>query len=319
MGEAVVDKAFSHEPALLEETVRLLAVRSGGVYIDATVGEGGHASAVLQASMPGGRLLGIDKDPDIMERASARLRPYDGAYRLVQGSYAQVGDIAFALGYEDPDGILLDLGFSSFHIERSGRGFSFAKDEPLDMRFDPQGPVTAAHIVNEYPQDDLANILARFGEERRARAIARAIVSSRPVEGTAHLSRIVSKEARASSGKVHPATRTFQALRIAVNSELEALESGLEQALEILRPGGRLAVISYHSLEDRLVKSTFARESKDCICPPRTPICICGHSASVRLVTRRVVVPAKAEVQANPRSRSARLRVAERIESSLSS
>ena len=319
MGEAVVDKAFSHEPALLHETVRLLAVRSGGVYIDATVGEGGHASAVLQAAMPGGRLLGIDKDPEVIQRATARLRPYDGGFHLVQGSYAQLRDISFALGYESADGILLDLGFSSFHIERSDRGFSFAKDEPLDMRFDPQGELTASHIVNEYPQDDLANILHRFGEERRSRAIARAIVASRPIEGTSHLSRIISKGARVSPGKIHPATRTFQALRIAVNSELEALESGLEQAVKCLRPGGRLAVISYHSLEDRLVKSTFARESKDCVCPPRTPMCICGHSASVRLVNKRVIVPSEAEVQSNPRSRSARLRVAERIENAPSS
>ena len=319
MGEAVVDKAFSHEPALLHETVRLLAVRSGGVYIDATVGEGGHASAVLQDAMPGGRLLGIDKDPEVIQRASVRLRPFDGAYRLAQGSYAQMRDIAFALGYEDADGILMDLGFSSFHLERSDRGFSFSKDEPLDMRFDPQGGLTAAQIVNEYPQDDLADILHQFGEERRARSIARAIIASRPIEGTAHLSRIVSKGTRVSSGRIHPATRTFQALRIAVNSELDDLETGLEQALKCLRIGGRLAVISYHSLEDRLVKSTFARESKDCICPPRTPMCVCGHSASVRLVNRRVAVPSQAEVQSNPRSRSARLRVAERIENAPSS
>ena len=319
MEEAVVEKAFSHEPALLQETVRLLAVRSGGVYIDGTVGEGGHASAVLQRAMPGGRLLGIDKDPEVIQRAAVRLRPFDGAYRLVQGNYAQMRDIAFALGYEDTDGILLDLGFSSFHLEHSARGFSFAKDEPLDMRFAPQGELTASHIVNEYPQDDLAGILHRFGEERRARAIARAIVASRPIEGTAHLSRIVSKGTRGSPSRIHPATRTFQALRIAVNSELDDLEAGLMQALKCLRPGGRLGVISYHSLEDRLVKSAFARESKGCVCPPRTPMCICRHSASVRLVNKRVVVPFEAEVQSNPRSRSARLRVAERIENSPSS
>lgn len=319
MGEAVVDKAFSHEPALLQETVRLLAVRSGGVYIDATVGEGGHASAVLQAAMPGGRLLGIDKDPEVIQRAALRLRAYDGAYRLVQGSYAQVRDISYALGYADADGILLDLGFSSFHIEQSQRGFSFSKDEPLDMRFDPNGRLTAAHIVNERSQNELADILHRYGEERRARVIARAIVEARPVQGTLHLARIASRGVRALPGQIHPATRTFQALRIAVNAELDTLETGLQQALRSLKPGGRLAVISYHSLEDRLVKSTFARESKDCICPPRTPLCVCGHSASIRLVNKRVVVPSKAEVQANPRSRSARLRVAERIENSPSS
>ena len=316
MGEAVVDKAFSHEPALLQETVRLLAVRSGGVYIDATVGEGGHASAVLQAAMPGGRLLGVDKDPQVIQRATSRLRPYDGAFHLVQGSYAQIRDIAFALGYAGADGILLDLGFSSYHIERSERGFSFAKDEPLDMRFDPDGPTTAAHIVNESSRDELADILHRFGEERRARAIARAIVAARPIEGTLHLSQIVSRGARVLPGKIHPATRTFQALRIAVNAELDVLESGLKQAVKSLKPGGRLAVISYHSLEDRMVKSTFGRESKDCICPPRIPMCVCTHAASIRLVNKRVIVPSKTEIQANPRSRSARLRVAERIEDS---
>ena len=312
-GEALVDEGFWHQPVLLQETVHYLAVRPGGVYIDCTVGEGGHASAVLQAAMPGGRLLGIDLDPAALAGARRRLSLYEGSYTEAGGSYSQLRDIAFALDFVGVDGVLMDLGLSSLQLQASGRGFSFQNDEPLDMRFDPDGSVTAGHIVNSYPADQLASILSRFGEERRYRAIARAITQARPIQTTRRLAELVEAVSGGRRGRVHPATRTFQALRIAVNAELDNLPAGLEQAMGALKPGGRLVVISYHSLEDRIVKKTMAREARDCICPPRVPVCVCGHVASLKLVSRKVVTPSPEEVRDNPRSRSARLRVAERL------
>ena len=312
-GETLVDDAFWHHPVLLLETVRYLAVRPGAVYIDCTVGEGGHASAVLQAAMPGGRLLGIDLDPAALSGTRRRLSQYEGSYTEARGSYSQLRDIAFALDFVGVDGVLMDLGLSSLQLQASGRGFSFQNDEPLDMRFNPDGSLTAGHIVNSYPADRLASILSRFGEERRSRAIARAIAQSRPIQSTRQLAELIEALSGGRRGRVHPATRTFQALRIAVNSELDNLPAGLEQAIGTLKPGGRLVVISYHSLEDRIAKETMAREARDCICPPAVPVCICGHVASLKLVSRRVITPSQEEVRVNPRSRSARLRVAERL------
>ena len=314
-----MDSPALHRPVMAAEALRHLDPRRDGVFLDATLGEGGHAAAILESSSPTGRVFGVDLDPRTLAFARQRLSPYGRRFDCVQGNYADMLSLAQAHGFVRVDGLIMDLGFSSRQVQQPGYGFSFLLDEPLDMRFDPDGPLTASYIVNEYPRDDLADILHRFGEERRARPIARAIVAARPIQGTLHLSEIVSKGARIIPGKIHPATRTFQALRIAVNAEIDGLESGLKQAVKSLKPGGRLAVISYHSLEDRMVKSTFARESKDCICPPRIPMCVCGHSASVRLVNKRVVVPSQAEGQSNPRSRSARLRVAERVENAPSS
>ncbi len=293
--------------------------------MDATVGQGGHASAILQAAMPGGRLLGIDLDPDAREYALRRLQPYAGAAVLVAGSYTQMQDLAASRGFDSPDGILMDLGLSSAQLEGSGRGFSFLRDEPLDMRFDPESGPTAAEIVNNHSYEDLADLLYKYGEEPRARAIARAIVESRPLGGTAELAALVSgvrARARAGvrsgargrrGGRIHPATRVFQALRLAVNSELEAIAEGLRQAVALVRPGGRIAVIAYHSLEDRIVKNAFQRESRACVCPPGAPVCACEHVPSLRVVTRKVVTPSWQEVTENPRSRSARLRVAQRL------
>jgi len=308
-----VDEGFWHQPVLLQETVRYLAVRPGGVYIDCTVGEGGHASAVLQAALPGGRLLGVDLDPMALAGARRRLSRYEGSYTEATGSYSRLRDIAFALGFVAVDGVLMDLGLSSLQLQASGRGFSFQNDEPLDMRFDPDGTLTADLIVNTYSADQLASILSRFGEERRARAIARAITHSRPIESTGRLAKLVEAVSGGRRGRVHPATRTFQALRIAVNTELDNLPGSLEQAIGTLNPGGRLVVISYHSLEDRIVKETMSREARDCICPPRIPVCVCGHVASVKLVSRKVIPPSQEEIRDNPKSRSARLRVAERL------
>ena len=302
-----------HQPVLLHETVHYLAVRSGGVYMDGTVGEGGHALAILQASLPGGWFLGIDMDPHAMDRARQRLQDLGQAFILAQGNYAEMQTIAGALGFPQPDGILLDLGLSSFQLASQGRGFTFQRNEPLDMRFDPDAPLAAHDIVNTYPENDLFQLISTYGEDSRARSIARAIIQGRPIRTTGELADLVTRNAGGRRGKIHPATRTFQALRIAVNSELKNLEAGLRQAFGWLKPGGRLVVISYHSLEDRIVKQAMAQESKGCICPPHLPVCVCGHTPSLKLVSRRVVVPSADEVRANRRSRSARLRVAERL------
>ena len=306
-------EGLAHRPVLLHEVVRYLEVRQGGVYVDATVGQGGHASAILRAAMPGGKLLGIDLDPDAQEYALRRLQPFSGSVTVVPGSYTQMQELAGSMGFESPDGVLIDLGLSSAQLESSGRGFSFLRDEPLDMRFDPDAELTAADVVNTYSQDDLAKILSAYGEEPRARSIARAIVAHRPLNGTAELARLVASVRGRRGGRIHPATRTFQALRLAVNSELDNVVEGLGQAIALVRPGGRIAVIAYHSLEDRIVKNTFAREAKACVCPPGPPVCTCEHVPSLRVITRKVVMPSRQEVMENPRSRSARLRVAERL------
>ena len=319
--------AAYHRPVMTAEVLAALAVRAGGVYLDGTLGEGGHCLAILEQCAPDGTALGIDRDPRSVAVARRRLAGFGSRAVIVPGSYADLARIAGAQGMASVDGVLLDLGFSSRQVEAEGYGFSFQRDEPLDMRFDPAGGgVTAFDIVNDAGAEDLADLIFRFGEERRSRAIARAIVAGRPVSTTGQLAQIVAQSAARASGRRgngrdrsgsgrgrHPATRTFQALRIAVNRELEHLEAGLAAVLEVLAPGGRLAVISYHSLEDRMVKEWLRRESGVCVCPPGLPVCGCGRRARLRLVRRRVIRPSAAEVAANPRSRSARLRAAERI------
>ena len=318
-----VSEAVYHRPVLTAEALAALAVRPGGVYLDGTLGEGGHCQAILEQCAPDGMALGIDRDPRSVAAAQRRLAGFGSRAVIAQGSYADVAQIAGERGIASVDGALLDLGFSSRQVEADGYGFSFQRDEPLDMRYDPAGGgVTAQDIVNNAGAGELADLIFRFGEERRSRAIARAIVAGRPVTTTGQLAQIVAqiggrrRGGRGSSGRGqgrHPATRTFQALRIAVNRELEHLAAGLAAVLELLAPGGRLAVISYHSLEDRLVKEWLRRESGVCVCPPALPVCGCGRRARLRLAQRRVIRPSAAEVAANPRSRSARLRAAERI------
>ena len=288
-----------------------LAVRPGGVYIDGTVGGGGHAEAILESSAPDGRLLGLDRDPGALEAAGERLARFGGRAVLRHGSFARLA--ALAEGFAPADGVLLDLGLSSLQLADPARGFAFSREGPLDMRFDPTAPgPTAADLVNGLPVKELAALLYRYGEERQAGRIAEAIVAARPLETTRQLAEVIER-AVGRRGRIHPATRTFQALRIAVNKELEALEAALPQAVDLLRPGGRLVVISFHSLEDRIVKRFLRRESRDCICPPETPVCTCGHTAQLRLLTRKPVRPDPEEVERNPRARSARLRAAERI------
>ena len=306
--------SIHHIPVLRQEVVEALRVHSHGRYIDCTVGEGGHAQAILEAGAPGCHLMGLDVDPKALAVARARLAPYGRRAVLVQGSYADLGELARRHGFPAPQGVLMDLGLSSLQLEGEERGFSFRSDAPLDMRFNPQQHLTAADIVNGSTAEELARIISRYGEERRAWRIARAIVSRRPIGSTVELAGLVERAVGGRRGHLHPATRTFQALRMAVNSESEHLEQGLNEVIKLLGPGGRLAVLSYHSLDDRLVKGALRRASATCICPPRTPACICGHTPEVRLVTKRPITPSAEEVHRNPRSRSARLRVAEQLE-----
>ena len=309
--------APQHEPVMLPEIVEALAVRPGGRYVDATLGLGGHSSAIAAAAQPGGRLLGIDRDPNAIRIATERLAPYGDAVVIARGEFADIAPICDAHGFRPVDGILFDLGVSSMQFDMPGRGFSFMRDEPLDMRMDPEGGMTAADIVNTYDEARLAGLIWEYGEERHSRRIARAIVARRPLHTTAALANLVEGVARHAGGRsgerIHPATRTFQALRIAVNGEIEQIERALVDAEGLLGPGGRIAVISFHSLEDRAVKTFFRDRARDCICPPRQPVCTCDHRATLREISRKVTRPTDDEVARNPRARSARLRVAENI------
>lgn len=299
---------------MVAETVERLAVQSGGAYLDATVGEGGHSSAILEACSPSGTVLGIDLDPRSVASAAQRLAEFGPRFIPVQGSYARMVELAQASGLAHTDGVLMDLGFSSRQVEEPGYGFSFRSSEPLDMRYDPQAPLSAAEIVNTYSEQELARVIFVYGEEHRSRIIARRIVGRRPIDSAAELAGLVAGALGQGRGhRIHPATRTFQALRIAVNDELGTLSQGLEAATQLLAPSGRLVVISYHSLEDRVVKAFMNRESAGCICPPEVPVCVCQHVPTMRLINRRVIRPSPQEVLANPRSRSAKMRVACRL------
>jgi 16S rRNA (cytosine1402-N4)-methyltransferase len=307
-----------HAPVLAAETLDLLAPRPGGRYLDGTLGGAGHTALLLERSAPGGHVLAIDADPAALELARARLSEAIAAGRLLlrHGNFAQMAPIAAEAEFAPVDGILLDLGLSSDQLAARDRGFSFAADAPLDMRFDPTRGQPAAELVNSLDEAELADLIWRYGEERRSRAIARRIVAARergPIARTGELARLVASAVHGRPGGIHPATRTFQALRIAVNDELGSLEAALPAAVDLLRPGGRLAVISFHSLEDRIVKRFFQAEERGCICPPELPECVCGRSPRLRILTRHPVTAGDKEVARNPRSRSARLRAAERL------
>lgn len=309
----MMSKSWPHQPVLYNEIIHALQPQSSNSYVDGTLGAGGHARGILEASSPDGRLLGMDVDPQALAVARERLAEFGSRAVIIQASYTTLSEQLHKLGWDKVDGILLDLGLSSMQLDTPERGFSFRADAPLDMRFDPRNPVTAADLVNTLPEKDLADLIYQYGEERRSRQIARAIVRARPIETTQELAQLVARVVRGRRQEIHPATKTFQALRIAVNQELEALETVLPQAVAALSPGGRLAVIAFHSLEDRAVKQFFRQESRDCICPPRQPVCTCGHVATIREITRRPVMAREEEVEQNPRARSARLRVAEKI------
>ena len=302
-----------HTPVLLKEVLTALDVKANGTYIDCTVGGGGHAAAILNAACPGSRLLGVDRDPGAIGIAGNRLNGYAERNVLVRGNFSEVAYIAEKSMFNPADGVLFDLGVSSIQLESKNRGFSFSRPGRIDMRFDTTCGLSALEVLNEFGQQELADIIWRFGEERKSRRIANAIVRARPIETTDELAAIVSTVGRRGAKGQHPATRTFQALRIFVNRELENITIGLEQALRILKSRGRLVVISYHSLEDRIVKTFMRREAMGCVCPPIQIECVCEHKPTLRLVRQRVIKPSNQEVRVNPRSRSARLRVAEAL------
>jgi 16S rRNA (cytosine1402-N4)-methyltransferase len=312
--EAQNNQSLPHQPVLYHEIINALHPMSPGCYVDATVGAGGHAFGILEKSSPDGKLLGLDIDPQALGLAETRLSAFGDRKILRQASYTSLQDQLASLGWIRVQGILIDLGVSSMQIDTPERGFSFQSEGALDMRFDPENKTTAADLVNHLPEKELAKILWGYGEERFANRIARAICQSRPIHTTLELAEVIKKAVRSSHDHLHPATRTFQALRIAVNDELGALTTFLPQAIAVLEPGARLAVISFHSLEDRIVKQFFNRESKDCICPPKQPTCTCDHKAILKVITRHPIGPADLEIDQNPRARSSRLRVAERLE-----
>lgn len=308
-----VTLSTTHIPVLPREVIDTLTVQPGGRYIDCTLGSGGHAQAILEYSSPGGQLLGIDADPEALKRAGERLKSFDKSVLLVNDNFVNLKDICLKLDFYPVHGILFDLGLSSPQLDEDERGFSFQYDAPLDMRFSPTQRTTAAEIVNTYSEQEIARILKTFGEEINSRQIAKKIIQKRPIKTTLELAKIIEEAVGGRHGKTHPATRTFQALRIVVNQEIENLESALRQAVSLLGFGGKLVVISYHSLEDRIVKHFMQIESRDCICPPEAMKCVCGHKANLKIITRRIITPSFAEVELNPRSRSAKLRGAERI------
>jgi 16S rRNA (cytosine1402-N4)-methyltransferase len=306
------------------EVLAALAARPGGLYLDATVGLGGHAAAILDRLAPAGWLLGLDRDPEALGIARARLEEVRSRhgwlvpepFRLERANFSQAPAVLDRMGENTLRGVLFDLGVSSLQLERAERGFSFRREGPLDMRMDPEQSLTAADLVNRLPEPELARVIAEYGEERWARRVVREIVRERerrPLTTTAALAGVVTRAVPRTPGlTIHPATRTFQALRIAVNGELEVLAPALEACARRLEPGGRLVVLSYHSLEDRIVKQTFARLSGRCSCPPRLPICVCGAAPLLRLLSRKPLMPPEEEIHRNPRARSARLRAAER-------
>ena len=303
-----------HQSVLYNEILNALKPVSPNCYLDGTLGAGGHAFGILGLCRPSGRLLGLDVDPQALEIARARLAPFGERAILKKGSYHQAAAFLAELGWEGLDGIVLDLGVSSMQIDQPERGFSFQKAGRLDMRFDQSTGKSAADLVNTSDEKALADIIYRYGEERYARRIAAAIVKARPIYQTEELAEVIRKAIGWSEQKIDPATRTFQALRIAVNEELTRLEGALPDLIALLNPGGILAVIAFHSLEDKIVKSIFRRESRDCICPPEQPLCTCQHRAAVKVLTNKPIRPGEAEVEANPRARSARLRLAQKLQ-----
>jgi 16S rRNA (cytosine1402-N4)-methyltransferase len=308
-----------HLPVLAEEIMSMLSPASGSLQIDATVGGGGHTERILEATNPDGRLLGLDADGAAVARVGERLARYGDRLVLRQANFRELRDVAPASGFPAVDGLLFDLGLSSYQLADTERGFGFRAGGPLDMRFDASRGVPAAELLATLDAAELTALFRRFGEEPHAPRIARAIVEARrtaPIATAEELAALVERVApRGAPGRrrLHPATRVFQALRIAVNEELDALEEGLAAAVDLLKPGGRLVVLSYHSLEDRIVKRFLDAERKGCICPPSVPVCVCGRTPRLRLVTKPSLTPTDAEIAANPRARSARLRAAERI------
>ncbi len=308
-----------HVPVLLREAVDFLAPRSGGVYVDGTLGAGGHAAEILRRSAPDGILIGLDQDPEAIDRSRKSLAVFGSRAVILQRNYRDIAGVFSELARREADGVLLDLGISWFHVKTPERGFSFLLDGPLDMRMDTTRERTAADLVNSLSRTELAKLIREYGEERRAGAIARAIEKARarrPITTTVQLAEIVSSVFPPyPPRRIHPATLTFQALRISVNDEITALREGVRQAISLLKPGGRIAVISFHSIEDRVVKQAFAAAAKPCVCPPKMPVCTCGRKPLLKVLTPHPVTAGPEEVALNPASRSAKLRAAEKLAS----
>ncbi len=308
---------FEHTSVLLEEVLDNLAIRPDGIYVDGTLGGGGHSYHILERLTAGGRLIGIDQDTDAIAAASERLSEFGGAVTIVHDNYEHIGEVLRDLGIGKVDGILLDLGVSSYQLDNPERGFTYRTDAPLDMRMDRSSSLSAKEIVNTYPEEELTRILREYGEERCAARIASNIVKARskkPLETTGELSAIVraSIPARMREKGGNPDKRTFQAIRIACNRELDVLRDSLDEMIDLLTPGGRLCVITFHSLEDRIVKNAFKRNENPCTCPPEFPVCVCGKKSKGRVITRKAIAPTARELEVNRRSASAKLRVFEK-------
>jgi len=309
---------FVHIPVLLDECIEGLNIKSGGIYVDGTIGGAGHSKEIARLIRPNGLLIGIDQDINAVNVAKERLKMYEDRVRIVKENFKNIKSIVHNLGIEKVDGVLLDLGVSSHQLDEEERGFSYMKDTVLDMRMDKDNPLTAERIVNEWSEDEIYYIIKQYGEERWAKRIAEFIVRERKKEritSTGQLVDIIKSAIPASARREgpHPAKRTFQALRIAVNDELGILERTIEDAIDLLNPEGRICVITFHSLEDRIVKNTFNRLEKPCTCPPRIPQCICGQLPLIKIITKKPITAGSEELKNNPRSRSAKLRVAERL------
>jgi 16S rRNA (cytosine1402-N4)-methyltransferase len=307
----------SHIPVMAQQVVEYLVTDdAGGLYLDCTVGAGGHAAQILKATSPHGKLVGIDTDPEALKLAEENLSPYGERVSLIHGNFADLERILDDLNIHEFDGVLMDLGVSSIQLDTPDRGFSFRSSGPLDMRMDRTAGQPVSDDLDRKNIAELTEIIRKFGEERWAKQIAFNIVKTRkrsPIKTTTQLAKIVERVVPRSSGNIHPATRTFQALRIYKNEELSNLEIGLDMAVKALKPKGRICAISFHSLEDRIVKRKFRSMERGCVCPPKTPVCVCGQKPSLKVITKRPVTPSKGEIKANPRSRSAKLRVASKL------
>ncbi len=309
---------FSHRSVLLNECIEALAIRSDGIYVDGTAGGAGHSSVIASHLGEGGKLLALDQDETAVKVASERLSRFGERAEVVHTNFCKIAEACAARGIERIDGLLLDLGVSSYQLDTAERGFSYRADAPLDMRMDVNNPLTAQKIVNEYSEEDLRRIFFEYGEERFSSRIASNIVRARgsaPITTTGELVEIIKRSVPAPAGKGghHPAMRTFQALRIEVNAELDVIAPAIKSAVSLLNPGGRIAIITFHSLEDRIVKQTFASLTGGCTCPKSFPVCVCGNRPQIRLVNRKPILPSDEELAENPRSHSAKLRVAEKL------
>ena len=309
---------FKHISVLLQETVDSLAVRPDGIYVDGTTGGGGHSYEICRRLGPQGRLICIDQDAEALAAAKERLQPFAGQVTRIKSNSAQMREVLKEQGIDKVDGIVLDLGVSSYQLDNAERGFSYRENAPLDMRMDQEKTICARDIVNQYPESELYRIIREYGEERYARSIARNICKRRqdkPIDTTFDLVDVIrgSMPAKARNGKGHPAKRTFQAIRIECNQELEVLRQALDDMVDLLRDGGRISIITFHSLEDRMVKTSFRRYENPCTCPPDFPVCVCGKQPKGKTITRKPILPSAEECEQNPRSKSAKLRVFERI------